>query len=215
MKFAIIDFSQENDVSSRKFIDSFVDGLHENNSDYQIIKIEDLNIVPCNECTKELTFEYSEKCRCEDDMNMLYPQLRILSNWVFVVPVINSYTITYFKNFLDRLEPMFQPLISINGTSDFNIPINMNNGTVSLIASSTSPNYENALLIEEEISSVCMLLSKNYVGALSANKVEEFMDPNSDNPRLGKMLPIIKKAGKELSTNKVFSAETLVSFSKI
>ena len=44
MKLAIIDFSQEDDVCSRKLVGSFIDGLYEIGSDYNVFKIEELNI---------------------------------------------------------------------------------------------------------------------------------------------------------------------------
>ena len=214
MKLAIIDFSQEDDVCSRKLVGSFIDGLYEIGSDYNVFKIEELNILPCNECTKDIHFEYTNKCRCDDDMNKIYPQLKDYPNWVFVVPMVKSYTVTYLKNFLDRLEPMFQPLINMSNLPEFNIPQVTNNGVISLIATATSNNFENALVVEEELSSVSTLFSKNYAGSLLANNYEDLIDAKDDNPRLKSILTSVKRAGKEISTKNIFSVDTITNFSK-
>lgn len=98
------------DLETHKAVESLIDGFKSAGANINSIQVNDLDIKPCFSCTSQSSFVFGSKCRCDDDMNTLYPEFRLADIWVFAAHVNTNGSTEYLKNLLDRLEPLFQPI---------------------------------------------------------------------------------------------------------
>ncbi len=216
MKILFIDFSQKPDLLSAQIIESFSKNIMTNaENDINTIKIDKLNIQPCKDCTKDITFEYHEKCGCDDDMNNLYPLFNGSDFWIFIIPLINNNTIAYLHNFLDRMEPLFQPIIFINNGSGLVPQESKTNGKIALLATCNDEYFSTTLRISEELSSISMLFSKEFAGSLIRNNIAELNKFSTDDDVIKNILSAAEKGAFELMNDGIISVESITDFSTI
>jgi multimeric flavodoxin WrbA len=154
--------AKEGDVSA-DILEAFLDGLQKKDVEIEFVNVKDLDISPCRGCTDNMTFEFDDDCRCEDDMNKLYPMFRESDVWIFGVSLEYEGTSYYLKNLLDRMEPLFQPVYFGGGDLPVEKP---RAGKIILTATYGSDTRENLALLEEELRSLAILFSKEYAGTI-------------------------------------------------
>lgn len=154
----------------QKILDIFLEELQSLGCELENYNIPDLDINPCNACTTDYLFEYSTKCRCNDDMNMLYPIFRSNKNWIFIADSSIKESVNYLKNLLDRMEPLFQPLYFYNNGLSNNLPPNIiSEGNILFV---DFANFENKLraAITKHISSYSLLFNRVFSGYIEINE---------------------------------------------
>ncbi len=192
MKVLVLDCINSIDyIETQKALGKFIDGINTGGGDVTRINVNDLDIKPCYSCTSQSSFEYDEKCRCEDDMNKLYPLFRESQSWVFATHVNSNNSVDYLKNLLDRMEPLFQPIYLLDSTSATLPPDNKIDGRMILLCSYEKDSENSAKKISDYIDSISMLFSKVSFENILFDVVE--LDP--------KMLELIFSAGKSFAGN--------------
>lgn len=167
MKVLALNCSSEPDENLEFYMHEFLHGLP---ADTEVTHhtVRDLDIKPCYSCTAQYSFQYDTKCRCEDDMNTLYPIFRDSDVWIFAVKVAENVALAYLRNILDRMEPLFQPVYFLDSGLDFSsAPDFKLKGKIGCIALYESKFKEKAVSIVKHIESLSMLFEKKFAfGAL-------------------------------------------------
>lgn len=192
MKVLVLDCINGIDsIETQKALRRFIEGINSVGGDVTGININDLDIKPCFSCTSQSSFEYDEKCRCDDDMNKLYPLFRESQSWVFATHVNSNNSVDYLKNLLDRMEPLFQPIYLLDSASVSLPPDNKIDGKMILLSSYDKDSVESAKKISDYIDSISILFSKV--------SVENIL---FDTERLDReKLELIFSAGKSFAAN--------------
>lgn len=171
MKTLILNcLSTNRNNNENKILDILYNELQSLGCELEIYNIPDLDINPCNACTTDYLFEYSTECRCNDDMNMLYPIFRSNKNWIFIADSSIKESVYYLKNLLDRMEPLFQPLYFYSNGLSNNLPPNLiSEGNILFV---DFANFENKLraAIIKHISSYSLLFNRVFLGHLEINQ---------------------------------------------
>jgi hypothetical protein len=171
MKTLILNcLSTNRNNNENKILDILYNELQSLGCELEIYNIPDLDINPCNACTNDYLFEYSTECRCNDDMNMLYPIFRSNKNWIFIADSSIKESVYYLKNLLDRMEPLFQPLYFYSNGLSNNLPPNLiSEGNILFV---DFANFENKLraAIIKHISSYSLLFNRVFLGHLEINQ---------------------------------------------
>lgn len=156
--------------NEHKIIDTLLKELQSLGSEVEIYNIPDLDINPCKACTTDYLFEYSTKCRCNDDMNMLYPIFKSNNNWIFIAESSIKESVYYLKNLLDRMEPLFQPLYFYsNGLSNNLSPNLISEGNILFVDFANFDNKLRAAIIKH-ISSYSLLFNRVFSGYIEINE---------------------------------------------
>jgi len=189
MKVLILD-CVKNDLSSetKTVLEKFAAGIKDAGGEVKVYNINDLDIKPCFSCTSQSSFQYKDSCRCDDDMNKLYPDFRESEVWVFVAHINSNGSTLYLKNLLDRMEPLFQPIYILDSASVTIPPDNKLNGKMLLLSSYEYESADLARSISDYIDSIAMLFSKETAGNILFDK------SRIDNKRLEQFF----NAGKNL-----------------
>jgi len=193
MKVLLLDCINNNlNLETNKAVESLIKGIESAGGDVNHIKLNNLDIKPCFSCTTQYSFEYGTECRCNDDMNDLYPELRKADIWIFAAHINTNGASDYLKNLLDRLEPLFQPVYMFESGATSTLPAdNKMNGKIMLISSFEQEAAATARKISEYIDSIAMLFSKETAGNIL------FDNDRIDDSRLN----MIFELGKNLITN--------------
>jgi multimeric flavodoxin WrbA len=193
MKVLLLDcLNNKNNIDTHNAIKSLIKGIKSAGGEVKHIEISNLDIKPCLACTDDLLFSSNNECRCDDDMNNLYPEFRNSDIWVFATHINSNGSSEFLRNFLDRLEPLFQPFYIYENNQSTIIPQgNKINGKI-LLLSSYEYEYANlARQISEHIDSLGLLFSKE-----SENNIL-FDSERIDEQRLN----MIYERGKSLISN--------------
>ncbi|MFC1915480.1 flavodoxin family protein [Chloroflexota bacterium] len=84
------------------------DGVRAAPADARLFHLHDMNIRPCNACDSCLQEKNDGCCSIDDDMQMLYPELR-QANALIIASPIYIFTVTaQIKLFLDRCRPLWE-----------------------------------------------------------------------------------------------------------
>ncbi len=177
--------SKENNIISQSINE--IEEIIKNDKNHLFnYNISDLEIQPCNACTAQYSFEYTEKCRCDDDMNNLYPYFKKSQIWVFVADVSLKESFEYLKNLLDRMEPLFQPINFLDNSLNGSVASNFNlDGYILFLSYNSYHNPELTKKINNHFDSYSLLFNKNYLGYIDLN------DNKSEN--LSKIKDILNK----------------------
>ncbi len=152
---------------TEKILQPFLAGLKESGTELKLYYTNELDIQPCRGCTDETTFESNGKCLCDDDMNDLYPQFRESDIWIFASPNYPNNISPVFKNLLDRLEPLYQPVFETNGSPDYEKQQEKDKtGKIVFISSGGLWEKESFNQIEDQIRSVSTLFNMEFAGSL-------------------------------------------------
>ncbi len=190
--------SAQNKYLLADLIRPFADGLASAGADVEIIETDSMNIECCMECTADYFFESNGYCRIEDDMQIIHPKLRAADIWVFAASIDNDSLYKNFKNFLDRLEPLFQmPPISLNGGNSSNAG---NNSTGKVVFISTSNAWDSSQFntIVKHVQSTAELFGKQYCGAITRPHASAItaLEKNDFHPK--DIFIAARKAGEQL-----------------
>lgn len=152
--------------STASILNPFLEGAKESGAEIEIFYSGKMEIQPCKGCTADSYFESPGFCRNNsDDMNSLYPKLRAADVWVFATPTYSTGPSEAFLNFLDRLEPLFQPFNGLGGLDKHFIDSNKV-GKVVFISSSKVKNLDHFNDIKKHIKNLTNLFSRQFAGAL-------------------------------------------------
>lgn len=184
MKSLILDCLSQADDKSKIIVQSFIDKLENNGSIVKTHVIRDLEINPCFACTAQYTFKYGEKCRCDDDMNNLLPDFKTHNNWIFVSKIDKNGGLEYFRNVLDRMEPLFQPITDIGddiALEDYKIDGNIM--LIGLIDGNPDAFVHNVI---RHLDSTAILFNKNYAATIfvDTNNLEKYENELSNKVKL-------------------------------
>lgn len=182
MKFLALNCSSTGDVRLDKAFNSLIEKL---GSDAEInqFTIRDLDIKPCYSCTAQYSYQYDEKCRCDDDMNKMYPFFKDSDIWIFALKVEDNDSLTYLRNLLDRMEPLFQPIYFLDNGLDFSsAPDTKLNGKIAGLVFYETEYKDKADKIAEHLESISILFDKQFssVALLEYNKDENFISERID-----------------------------------
>ena len=171
MKVLILD-CVKNDLSpeTQSVVEKFTEGIKDAGGEVKIYNINDLDIKPCFSCTSQSSFQYDDKCRCDDDMNKLYPVFRESEVWVFVSHINSNGSTNYLRNLLDRMEPLFQPIYLLDSASVTIPPDNKMKGKMLLLSSYEYESADLARSISDYIDSIGLLFSKETDGNILFDK---------------------------------------------
>lgn len=212
MKAFAIDCSGHYDNSTSKLLSAFLDGIKSEDIEVNDYKISDLNILPCKECYKEVTFEYTTDCQCDDDMNALYPVFRDADYWVFAAPISKNSSLTYFKNLLDRMEPLFQPVFFENSPPvQLLTPDQPKKGKVIFISVVDDELVDKSLELAKHIESLSFIFHKEFAGSLFRNNGEQFHELSLLGIGTTEILEQMVQAGKELAKYGKLNSDTIKS----
>ena len=185
-----------------KLIEPFAGGLIEAGAGVEIIDTDSMNIECCRECTADYFFESNGYCRIEDDMQALHPKLREADIWVFAASIDNESIYKNFRNFLDRLEPLFQlPPISTNGGNYSNLNGNIDAniaGSVVFISISNSWSSSQSDKIIKHVQRIAELFGKQYCGAITRPHAVAITALAKNNFPPKDIFTAARKAGKQL-----------------
>lgn len=171
MKVLVLDcINSEESPETKVALDRLVEAIKSAGSEVKIIPVYDLEIKPCFSCTAQYSYQYSDKCRCDDDMNNLYPDFRNSDTWVFAAHVNSNGSTKYLKNLLDRMEPLFQPEIASQLESELPSIEDEMNGKMMIISSYDYESAEQARVISDYIDSISLLFAKHAPGNILLDK---------------------------------------------
>ena len=167
MKALILNCVSDAQDNTIDYLNSFKNGLKSGGADVREFVIKDLEINPCYSCTAQYSFDFADKCRCDDDMNKLYSEFKNTDTWIFASKIGTNGSLTYLKNLLDRMEPLFQPVYFLdNGMSVPMPPDNKIEGKIMFLTSMQEDNRIFADRIISHIDSISMLFAKEYAGTI-------------------------------------------------
>jgi len=168
MKTLILNcLDNDNNIKLSYFLDSFIDDLHKRNNSVNCVQIKDLEIKPCFCCTAQYSFRYEKKCRCDDDMNNLFPLFRESDNWIFFANLSDKGAKDYLKNVLDRMEPLFQPISFYENGMGLESGLgNKMTGNLMLVAVTTGASDEFVHNISSHFDTFSMLFNKKFAGTI-------------------------------------------------
>lgn len=190
--------SAQNKNLLAELIQPFADGLTEAGAGVEIIETESMNIECCRECTADYFFESNGYCIVEDDMQVIHPKLREADIWVFAASIDTVSVYNNFRNFLDRLEPLFQlPPVSTNGDNKSNAGRNIT-GKVVFISISNSWGASQFDTIIKHVQSTAELFGKQYCGTITRPHASAITALQKNNFPPEDIFKAARNAGKQL-----------------
>ncbi|MCX7909557.1 MAG: hypothetical protein N2560_08590 [Ignavibacteria bacterium] len=113
METIILDFTKPTNKVLQIFLTNFSNGLKKSGSLFHQINLNDVYILDCLGCTEDIFFVSNGKCKCNDELEKVYPLLMSSQIWVFALDITESKSIEQFIKVLNRMEPIFT--LSLNG----------------------------------------------------------------------------------------------------
>ncbi len=184
-------------------MDSFISGMEESGATVEIVNTDSMTILPCRACTDDVSYETDGECKCEDDMQALYPKLKESDVWVFASPITDSTLSNDIINILDRLEPMFQPVLKLKGTS-IRIP---KKGKIAFLSSTKDYELTSFANAVNHFKSISKMYEREYAGSVLRPHSWAISNLDSVGLHTEDILNAAKEAGKELINNGKISTE--------
>lgn len=100
--------SPRNNGNSATLAQGVADGVKSAGGQAETINLHKMNIKPCNACDK-CQDKSSTTCAVDDDMQQLYPKLRMASALVIASPIYVFTVSAQTKLFMDRCRPLWAP----------------------------------------------------------------------------------------------------------
>jgi len=178
-------------------MEPFVSGLKEGGADVEVVNADKMFIQPCRACTGDSGYETDGKCKCDDDMQSLYPKFRESDIWVFASPVNDSSLAQDMINILDRMEPMFQPQIP---QQDYVKKIKKN-GKIAFL--STTVNYDKRSFTGavNHFRAISKVFEREFAGAVLRPHAWAIKALNKIGVSSNDVFDAAKEAGKQLAVN--------------
>lgn len=144
-------------------LNSITKGLKEQNATVEYINISKMAISPCRGCTDNPVFLSNGNCLCHYDMQKIYPKLKSSDLWIFSLYNINNWTAQTFINFLDRMEPLYQPNYpsSKNGNSQMK-----QKGKVAFFSSTDNLDSEAITIYSNHLKHFVKLFNRHFIGSI-------------------------------------------------
>ncbi|MCX7736870.1 MAG: NAD(P)H-dependent oxidoreductase [Candidatus Kapabacteria bacterium] len=192
-------------------LNSVIKGLKEQKVSVEYINISKLSISPCRGCTDDPVFLSNGKCLCEDDMQKIYPKLRSSDLWIFSLYNSNNWTAQTFINFLDRMEPLFQPNYSqsTNGSSH-----KTHKGKVAFISSSDNIDSNAISIYSNHLKNFVKLFNRQFIGSIVRPHLWAIGMLQGMGVNLDDIFNAAKDAGKQMVHQKTLSKDTLLTISR-
>lgn len=193
MKFLALNCSSTGDVRLDKAFDLMIEKLGPT-AEINKFTIRDLDIKPCYSCTAQYSYKYDDKCRCDDDMNKMYPFFKESDTWFFALKVEDIESLTYLRNLLDRMEPLFQPIYFLDNGMDFSSAPDIKlKGKIAGLVFCETEYKETAEKIAEHLESVSILFDKKFSSV-------ELIDSKADNTYISERIDdMLNKLSEEIT----------------
>lgn len=193
MKFLALNCSSAGDVRLDKAFDLMIEKLGPT-AEINKFTIRDLDIKPCYSCTAQYSYKYDDKCRCDDDMNKMYPFFKESDTWFFALKVEDIESLTYLRNLLDRMEPLFQPIYFLDNGMDFSSAPDIKlKGKIAGLVFCETEYKETAEKIAEHLESVSILFDKKFSSV-------ELIDSNADDTYISERIDdMLNKLSEEIT----------------
>jgi hypothetical protein len=185
----------------------FLDGMKASGADIELIYLNRLNILPCKECTDDLTFESNGECNCDDDMNMLYPKFREADIWIFATPNYYDGLVPKMKHLLDRLEPLFSLGDDFTANNGFT-------GKLAFVSTCDLYDLNNFDIITSHFKALSELFAKEFAGALLRPHINALLALRETGNSVEDVFEAANDAGKQIIVNGKISTRTLESVSR-
>lgn len=212
MNAILLDISNKPENKNHlSLLNSVSKGLKEQKVSVEYINIPKLSINPCRGCTDNPVFLSDGKCLCQDDMQKIYPKLKSSDIWIFSLYNKNNWAAQAFINFLDRMEPLFQPysLISNNGNTAQN-----QKGKVVFISSSDSWDSSSISIYSNHLKNFIKLFNRHFVGSIIRPHIWAIELLQSMGVNLDDIFDAAHDVGRQIVTQKSFSKDTLITVSR-
>jgi len=182
-KVLIVVGSPRSNGNSATLAQQVADGVKSAGGQAEIFNLHKMNIKPCDACDK-CQDESSTTCAISDDMQELYPKLRLASALVIASPIYVFTVSAQTKLFMDRCRPLWSPHNNIFK----DMPIG-----ILLAYADPDPFSSGAVNAIRTFQDACSYLGSEIVGMVygSASKAGEIRDntPVMDRAfQLGKLL---------------------------
>ncbi len=192
-------------------LNSLTKGLKEQKVLVEYVNISKLSISPCRGCTDDPVFLSNGKCLCQDDMQKIYPKLKTSDLWIFSFYNINNWTAQIFINFLDRMEPLYQPSLSPSSNGNSHISTK---GKVALISSSDSWDNSSTALYSNHLKNFVKLFNRQFIGSIFRPHLWAIGMLQGMGVNLDDIFNAAVDAGRQMVNQKSFSKDTLQTISR-
>jgi multimeric flavodoxin WrbA len=214
MKVLTLNFcSNGKDGFRSLLLEPFIEGLKMAGAEVELVDTSGLYIEPCRGCTKDILYESDGTCKCQDDMQKLYPKFRESDIWVFATPANMNGSLNILMNILDRLEPLFQ---LPDEFPDFDFPNDdiQQKGKMVLISASCTNENDGYQCMVGHFQDMSKVFAREFAGAILRPQAEAIPLLNTMNVPINDVSSAAKKAGYELVTEGKIKTETLSKISR-
>lgn len=192
-------------------LNSLTKGLREQKVSVEYINISKLSISPCRGCTDNPVFISNGKCLCQDDMQKIYPKLKSSELWIFSLYNNNNWTAQTFINFLDRMEPLYQPDFShLNNGNSFNV----RKGKVAFIASSDNWDTDAISIYSNHLRNFVKVFNRQLIASIFRPHLWAVGMLQGMGVSLDDIFNAAKEAGKQMASQKSISKDILHTISR-
>ncbi len=192
-------------------LNSITKGLKEQKVTVEYINISKLSISPCRGCTDNPVFLSNGNCLCQDDMQKIYPKLKSSDLWIFSLYNNNNWTAQTFINFLDRMEPLYQPdyALSKNGNSH-----PKQKGKVAFISSSDNLDSDAISIYSNHLKHFVKLFNRQFIGSIHRPHLWAIGMLQGMGVNLDDIFEAARDAGRQMVNQKSISKDTLITISR-
>ena len=212
MKIIAVNSSQQKDDGpTDKILQPFLEGMRQAGAEVELFYTEDLDIRACRNCEGIMNTHDIDTCR-NDDMKKLFPKFKESDVWVFATPNCTNNSSHGMRNFLDRLDPLFQ-LDDLSFESAFNGKPKKSGKVIYI---STCRKWDKCSMDENEemIKNLSLLFDKEYVGALLRPQSTVLNAAKDLHIHIDDVYDAAMQAGKELVVEGTISKELFATVSR-
>jgi len=209
MKVAIINGSpNKNKGNTFLFADSFIKELFNLRVETKIFHLYDFSINNCLGCYNCLLNKKLD-CFQEDDMNNIFFEYIKADIKVFVFPIHSLFLPSIFKNFLDRLFPVFDPWLGMNnGLTMHPLKEEFFPGKIVLISSCGYWEMSNFDIVLNYFNNYIKYMGQELSGSLLRPHALAFRYSDKNNDKIKNIIQAGEKGAKELIDSGEISQET-------
>ena len=177
------------------------------------INLRELNIQPCRGCTNKIDFRSTKICKINDSMQSLYSILQDSEIWVFITQLIDTEISNKFYNFLDRLEPLFQPNYKTINQTDIYLKSINTTGKIILISLDNNEIINKTEIISKQLKMIADIFDKKILSTIFYNQLAllefSYGINNTQTNNNSNMFEIFELAGQQAIKQNNFSKEIL------
>lgn len=199
--------------TTASILNPFLQGVSDAGGEYDLFHVRDLQILPCRECTGSPAFQSTGRCKCDDDMNALYPKFREADVWVFAAPnYLNAFP-GQMKHLMDRLEPLFPSQYAEFDDTTLKVP-EIHNKKLVMIATSTQWDSRGFTNMKSQLEALAMMFDSQLVAAITRPHAEAMLYDEHKVKTASDVERAARRAGSELVKSGFISTKTLQAISQ-